>query len=133
MAKLKDKITTFVGPDVDIEGVVKFEGTIRLDGRISGRIQTENGRVIVGEKALIHADIEVDAAIVMGKVNGTIVARDKIDIFPPAHIFGDLCAPMISIASGVVFNGNCRMNPGSLAAPKTAGPAGITPPDEPEN
>ncbi|MFC1798767.1 polymer-forming cytoskeletal protein [Thermodesulfobacteriota bacterium] len=114
----KDTITTLVGPDVSIEGVIEFQGTIRLDGTIKGKIHTDNGMVVIGERAVVNAEIHVDAAIVMGEVNGTINAREKIEVFPPARIFGDLQAPIVSIESGVVFNGTCRMNSTSLSTPK---------------
>ena len=107
--KRKDIISTFIGPDVSIEGEIEFQGSIRLDGRIKGRISTDSGTVIIGEKAVISADIFVDAAIIMGEVNGTIDAREKIEVYPPGRVFGDLKAPTISMDSGVVFNGTCLM------------------------
>ena len=106
----KDNITTFIGPGVMIEGLIDFEGTIRLDGAIKGRIHTHNGKVVIGEQAMVNANIEVDAAIVMGEVRGTISAREKIEVFPPARVFGNLQAPIVSIESGVVFNGKCHVN-----------------------
>lgn len=108
--RVRDNITTFVGPDVMVEGLIEFEGTIRLDGTIKGRIHTQNGKVVIGEKAMVNANIEVDAALVMGEVRGTISAREKIEVIPPARVFGNLQAPIVTIESGVVFNGKCHMN-----------------------
>lgn len=118
----KDTITTFVGPDVHIEGIIEFQGTIRLDGMITGKILTDNGTVVIGEQAVVNADVNVDAAIIMGEVNGVVSAREKIEVFPPARIFGDLKAPIVSIASGVVFNGKCQMNGASLPPAQTGSP-----------
>lgn len=108
--KLKaDSITTFLGTETTIEGVIEFKGTIRLDGRVKGEIRSECGTVIIGEKAVIDADIEVDVAIIMGQVNGVIDAKDRIELYPPGSVFGDIHAPLISIDAGVKFNGNCAM------------------------
>lgn len=107
--KKRDAISTFLGPDVSFEGNIDFEGTIRLDGHVKGRISTGKGTLIVGEKAVINADIVVDVAIIMGLVNGTIDAREKIEVYPPGRITGDIQAPVISIDSGVRFNGSCSM------------------------
>jgi cytoskeletal protein CcmA (bactofilin family) len=107
--KRKDSITTLIGPDVRIEGSVEFQGTIRVDGQITGKIRTDNGKVIVGEKAIIHADISVDEAIIMGEVTGTIETREKIEVYPPGCITGDIRSPLISIASGVVIDGTCAV------------------------
>ncbi|MFZ5569176.1 MAG: bactofilin family protein [Thermodesulfobacteriota bacterium] len=108
-SKKEDSITTFLGTDACIEGTIRFSGTIRLDGSVRGKIESEGGTVIIGEKAVIDADIQVDNAIIMGKVTGFIDARNRIEVYPPATVMGDIQAPTISIDAGVKFNGNCSM------------------------
>lgn len=107
--KPKDMISTFLGNDVSVEGLIKFKGTIRLDGKVKGKIYGDKGTVIVGEKAAINADLHVDVAIITGEVNGCIEASDKIEIFKPGRVIGDIKAPIITIEAGVVFKGNCEM------------------------
>ncbi len=111
-------ISTFLGPDASIEGTLEFQGTIRLDGKVKGKIMGTDSTVIVGENAVIDADIAVDIAIVMGVVRGNIDAREKIEVYPPGRVMGDICAPVISIGSGATFSGNCGMK--SLNVPKVA-------------
>lgn len=107
--KSPDSISTFLGPDAEVEGTIKFKGTIRLDGRVKGKIKSEEGSVIVGEKAYVNAEIAVGIAIIMGEVNGTIHASDRIEIYPPGRVSGDIQAPIISMDEGAIFNGNCTM------------------------
>jgi len=107
--KQKDMISTFLGPEVSVEGNIEFRGTIRVDGNVKGTIHSDEGTLIVGEHAVIHADILVGAAVITGAVSGNIEARDKLEIFPPACVMGGIKAPTISIESGVVYNGNCEM------------------------
>lgn len=114
----KDTISTFLGPDARIEGTIEFEGTIRLDGKVKGKIYSEGGTVIVGEKAAINAEVIVSAAIIMGEVNGSIDAKNKIEIFPPGRVVGDIQAPVISIDAGVVFDGKCVMKEPAVSASK---------------
>ena len=64
---------------------------------------------MIGEKAVVEAEVSVSIAIIMGKVNGTIDATDRIEIYPPGRVSGDIQAPVISIDDGGVFNGNCTM------------------------
>ena len=108
--KKNESISTFLGVGVNIEGLIEFQDTIRLDGNFKGKIVGKEGTLIVGEKAEIDAEIDVGAAVVMGQVNGTICAQATIEIFPPARITGDLIAPSVAIEKGVVFNGNCQMS-----------------------
>jgi cytoskeletal protein CcmA (bactofilin family) len=51
----------------------------------------------------------VGTAVIKGTVNGHIQAAERIEIHPPAKITGDIQAPVVSIETGVVFNGNCSM------------------------
>ena len=111
-------ISTFLGFGSSIEGTLEFQGTIRLDGNVRGKITSSNGTVIVGEKAVINAEIVVDGAIIMGEVNGTIDAKERIEVYPPGRVVGDIQSPIISIDPGAVFNGNCGMKSQTLSAKK---------------
>lgn len=115
----EDAISTFIGPESTIKGSLAFEGTIRLDGNIDGEISSSSGTVIIGEKANIKADIHVKNAIIMGRVTGTLQAKERIEIYKPAKITGDIQAPTVSIDAGVSFNGNCAMTPKTISASET--------------
>ena len=104
-----DHISTLLGVGTAIEGTLTFKDTIRLDGSVTGKIVSEKGTVIIGERATVDAEIRVGAAIVKGTVNGHIQAVDRIEVYPPAKITGNIQAPVVAIETGVVFNGNCSM------------------------
>ena len=102
-------ISTLLGRDTDIEGTLTFKDTIRVDGRIKGKLISTQGTVIIGDNAVIEADVQVGVAIIRGKVRGHVEAGQRIEIYAPAQVDGDICAPTITIDSGVVFNGKCQM------------------------
>ncbi len=104
-----NRISTFVGADASFEGNIEFAGTIRVDGRVKGTVTSKDGTVIVGEKAVVEADMVVGAAVIMGRLDGTIDAVERIEVFPPGIVSGDIQAPVISIEPGAVFNGTCIM------------------------
>ena len=105
----KDKINTILGEGVRVEGTIEFAGTIRLDGEVKGKIVGCEGILIIGEKAVIEADVEVGTAVIMGAVEGTLEARERIEVYPPGRVTGDIRAPAVVLEKGVVFNGNCTM------------------------
>lgn len=105
-------ISTLLGRDTEIEGTFTFSDTIRVDGRIKGKLISAKGTVIIGENAIIDADVKVGVAIVRGRLNGRIEAQQRIEIYTPAQVVGDISAPTITIDAGVVFNGNCEMQKG---------------------
>lgn len=128
-----DSITTLLGEDARIEGHLDFGGTLRLDGKLEGTLTGRNGTLIVGEKAVLKAQITVKNAVVMGAVTGSVEALEKIELYPPAKVDGDITAPKVTIESGAILNGKCLMKspdaPPSKAASKMpadtqAAPAG---------
>jgi cytoskeletal protein CcmA (bactofilin family) len=121
----KDKsgegISTFLGPDAAIEGTIVFQGSMRLDGKVRGDITSDDGTLIVGENGQIEAAVTVDIVIVKGALTGTIQARDRIELHPPARVTGDIAAPVVAIAAGVFFNGKCTMTAAAAGAGEKAG------------
>jgi cytoskeletal protein CcmA (bactofilin family) len=107
--KGSDRISTFIGADASIDGNIQFKGTIRVDGAVKGKISSKSGTVVVGEKAVVNAEVFVNVAVIMGELNGTIEAKERVEIYPPGRVGGDIHAPVISIEPGGVFNGNCVM------------------------
>jgi len=108
-AKKAASISTFIEAGVSIEGTITFQNTIRIDGKLKGKINGNGGTVIVGEKGDMKADINAAVVVIMGQVQGTVLASERIEIYPPARVIGDIQSPVVSIESGVVFNGNCSM------------------------
>ena len=107
--KRADRISTFIGADASIDGTIEFKGTIRVDGQVKGKIVSKGGTVVVGEKAAVDAHLDVNVAVVMGEVNGSIEAKERIEVYPPGRVGGDIQAPVVSIEPGGLFNGSCIM------------------------
>jgi len=118
-------ISTFLGADSRIEGTIEFQGTIRLDGRVQGKIFSNSGTLIIGEKAVVQADIRVSSIIVMGVVSGTIDAKNRVEVYPPGRVNGDIEAGVISIEPGGVFTGNCSMKAKTVPIKKPEVPVKI--------
>ncbi len=102
-------ISTLLGKDTSFEGTLSFKETIRVDGRINGKLVSNEGTVIIGENAVLDADVQVAVAIIRGKVNGRVEATHRVEIYAPAQVNGDIFTPTLAMDSGVVFNGNCKM------------------------
>ncbi len=116
--KNTDRISTFIGADASIDGTIEFKGTIRVDGRVKGNISSTGGTVVVGENGIVNAEIAVNVAVVMGEVNGSIDAKERIEVYPPGRLGGDIHSPIVSIEPGGIFNGNCVMKPNAESAEK---------------
>ena len=122
-----EEVIAFVGRGVEFKGVITYNGTVRIDGRLDGEIHTE-GVLVVGEDAVITAQVTAGTVISRGKITGDIVAAGKVRLQAPAVLNGSVKAPLLSIEEGVLFNGSLEM---AKAEPAEAGksPAGgsVTP------
>ena len=102
-------IRAFLGEGTEFEGLLSFEGTVRVDGSFKGEIQTENC-LIVGETAIIEAEVNVGNLIVMGKLTGNVVATQKVEVSASGHVKGDLHTPSLIIQEGALIDGNIHMD-----------------------
>jgi cytoskeletal protein CcmA (bactofilin family) len=104
------KLTSLTS-DADIKGTIKFGEALRIDGKFDGELITENGELVVGKTGKVKANVKVRSAVVEGRVDGNIKASDKVELKQSAHIFGDLQAKTLIVEQGVIFVGNCNVNP----------------------
>jgi len=118
-----EEIHAFLGPQTTVEGNLEVDGTVRIDGHLKGSIASEGCTMIVGEEAVIEADISVHTATVSGEVKGNVNASHRIQLCPTARVFGDLHAPEVLVDAGAVLDGRCtikRKDSGSGQTGETA-------------
>jgi cytoskeletal protein CcmA (bactofilin family) len=65
--------------------------------------------IIIGEKGKVQAEIEAGVVMVRGEVRGIIRAKNRIEAYAPAKIFGDLHAPVLVFGEGLIFEGTSHM------------------------
>lgn len=115
------QVTTLLGRGSEFEGKLSFEGTVRVDGKISGEIFTEDV-LIIGEGAEVRAELNVGAVIIEGSVQGNIHAKRSVEIHTPGRVRGNITTPSLFIEKGVMFDGTCMMDPNATGSARPAGP-----------
>ncbi|MCC6932893.1 MAG: polymer-forming cytoskeletal protein [Deltaproteobacteria bacterium] len=91
-----------------IIGNVQLSGLIQIDGEIEGDI-VSTGEIIIGETAIINANIATRRIKASGLINGDISAEERLELCRGACVKGNLYSPRIAIQDGVVFGGRCVM------------------------
>lgn len=104
----RGEIKAFLGEGTDFKGILTFEGTVRVDGQLEGEVYTKD-TLIVGESAVVAAEINVHTIVISGIVRGNINATGKIEVHRPGKLFGNVKTPSLFIEEGVIFEGNCAM------------------------
>ncbi len=103
----------FVGRDAVLIGETIFKGILRVDGHVSGKISSQDGRLVVSTNGVIDATIEVAVAQIQGTVNGDVTASKSVEIGRVGKVNGNLYTPALLIEQGAVFEGSCRMTKSS--------------------
>src|SRR5512144_2889448 len=109
------EINTLLGRGSEFEGKLTFEGTVRIDGKISGEIFSDDV-LVVGEGAQVSAEIDVGVIIVEGSVTGNIRAKRAVELHAPARVRGNIETPSLFVDKGVMFEGHSKME--GLASPR---------------
>ena len=105
------EIHAYLGKGSRVSGKLNFDGTVRVDGQVEGEISAQD-TLIVGERAVVTAQISGNTVVIRGKVTGDINARKRVEIRAPGKLFGNIVTPSLVIHEGVIFEGHCSMGSG---------------------
>jgi cytoskeletal protein CcmA (bactofilin family) len=120
-------LNALLGRGSEFEGKLTFEGTVRIDGKFTGTIVT-NDVLVIGEGAKVAAEITCGSIVVHGEINGNVKARTMVELHTPARVRGNIEAPALMIEKGVMFEGQTKMEGVEKSPPKPPpGPLGPVP------
>ena len=105
-------IKAYLGADALFKGTLSFEGTVRIDGKFEGTVNTKD-TLVIGEAGEVQAEVvEVGTLVCKGKLRGTVLASKKIEMHPTSKITGNVKTPAMSIELGAVLDGQLNMTGG---------------------
>ncbi len=119
-----------LGVDTHFQGSIRFSGTLRIDGKVEGKVTSEPGSgsvLVVHQQASVLGDIVSDSVLISGEVQGTVRAKRRVEIYASGMLKGDIYTADILIEGGAEFEGYCHMQNGTGAA-ETPPTAAETPP-----
>jgi len=110
-AKVEEReLTAFLSSGTNFKGDLTFEGTVRIDGRFEGNINSKDA-LVIGENAAVDAEIHVGKIVISGRVSGNILASESVEINSKAQVHGNvkLSGNKLVIHEGAIFSGGCEM------------------------
>jgi len=113
-ASRSSDLTAFIDEGSEIEGKYTFQGTVMLNGKFSGEINS-NDRLIIGEKGVVNATVRAGVVLINGEVIGNVFGGERVELRGTARVYGDVEAPVIVVEEGVLFEGHCKMTKGRSA------------------
>ncbi|MEB2307993.1 MAG: polymer-forming cytoskeletal protein [Candidatus Brocadiaceae bacterium] len=118
-SKMAEEKAATLTQDVEIKGTIKFSNAMKIDGKFEGEMLTEEGELFIGKTGSVKANVKVKNAVIEGRMDGNVTATEKVELKEKAHLVGDLKARILVIEEGVVFVGNCNVNPDGFKTENT--------------
>ena len=92
----------------DIEGTIKANSDIRVDGTIKGKLFCE-AKVIIGPSGRIEGEIRCVNAVVEGHFEGTIAVKELLNVRETAKLKGDISYGKLIVQPGGIIDGTLSM------------------------
>jgi len=115
-SNLNGPAETVVGPSVKIQGDLKSEGNIKIEGQVNGKVKTSQSLFVI-PGAKITADVWAGNAMIGGEVAGNIKISGHLVLQSTAKIFGDITCSVLRVEDGALFTGKCAMGGTEVVAP----------------
>ena len=112
MAKFNEPDNTtinLISNGTDITGDIKSNGDIRIDGSLTGNLNTK-GKVVIGTTGKVKGEVICKNSEVSGFLEGKIIVGQLLNLKASSKINGEIVTSKLSIEPGAIFSGTCKMS-----------------------
>lgn len=106
-----------IGKSVVICGEVKGSEELIVDGRIEGTVTLSESRLTIGPSANVAADLTARDVLILGHVQGNVVASGRVELRAGCVVEGDIKALRLAVEDNAVFRGKVDLTQGATAKP----------------
>ncbi|GEM_PF-1251858 len=99
------EVKSILAQGLKIEGNLKSEGKIRIDGEVLGDVTGDT--IIFGSTAVVKGKVQASKVVLMGKLEGDLKA-DSVEIMSTAKVKGEVLAKELSIEKGASVEGTFK-------------------------
>jgi cytoskeletal protein CcmA (bactofilin family) len=118
-----DNTPARLGKSIVIRGEVKGAEDLTIDGRVEGTVQLGDNRLTIGPNANVAADLVARDVLVMGQVQGNILATGRVELRAGCLVEGDVRALRLAIEDNAGFHGKVDLTQGAGKPAASAGTA----------
>lgn len=105
-----------------IEGTVRSESDIRIDGTIKGKLHCK-AKVIIGPGGVVEGEVTCANSVIEGKFDGKLNVSGLLHVKETALVEGEIITNKLIVQEGATFNVNCKMIDASANGKVTSGKA----------
>lgn len=110
----RGRATAVIGPTIQIEGTLRGQEDVFIEGEVTGTIQLHNNTLTVGTQGKIKADVYANTVYVEGSTEGDLFGSEQVIIRKSAKVRGNITSPRVSLEDGATFKGSIEMDPESV-------------------
>ncbi|MCL2578523.1 MAG: polymer-forming cytoskeletal protein [Oscillospiraceae bacterium] len=97
------------------DGKLFGTGGVKISGAFFGDVEVE-GILVVSVGGSVHGNITAEDVYVNGTVDGNVLARGRVRIYPTGSLVGDVAGSSFTAEEGATFRGQSNITAGSPAA-----------------
>lgn len=122
-----ENVPARIGKSVVICGEVKGSEDLIVDGRVEGTVSLSESRLTIGPDASVAADLAAKDVLILGHVQGNVVATGRVELRAGCSVQGDIRALRLAVEDNAVFRGKVDLTqaankgPDGASAPQTGG------------
>ena len=102
---------TIIGEHISIEGSIKGNEDLIIDGSVTGSVELEDHHLTVGPAGQMEGEITAANVTISGRLVGNIKAAGKVEITKEADFNGELKAKRISVEDGAFLKAVIELEP----------------------
>ncbi|QWE29077.1 polymer-forming cytoskeletal protein [Polynucleobacter sp. AM-7D1] len=116
MADTQLTYASMVGSGSTVKGNFTHRGNMLLSGHLVGDIHqdeessgsTDGYTAVVGKSGFLEGNIHSAHAIIIGRIEGSVYAKGRVEIYPGAIVNGDVTYSQINVHPDAKVNGNLK-------------------------
>lgn len=108
------KISSIIGADMVVEGNIKAKDTIRVEGFVTGNVETE-GSLILSATGKVKGNLKGNNIVIGGVLEGDLVCGGKTEVVSTGKVLGNMHTRSLIVDENAVFQGQCVMNEEEIA------------------
>lgn len=104
-------IGTLIGEGTVIQGELRFQGGLRIDGEVQGNVLAageQTSVLVISERAKVTGQVSAARIIVNGEVCGPLTSTELLELQPKARITGDVRYEALEMQQGATIDGELR-------------------------
>ena len=100
-----------IGPSIHIDGDVRGEEDLLIEGEVSGTVNLKNNSLTIGPQGKVRADVYAHSIYVDGYLEGDAFGSERVNVRKSATVKGNITSPRVSLEDGAKFKGAIEMDP----------------------